>query len=294
MAQIEHGKRWSPTPSKADVNAQAADADLLSLALGEKTSAARAINAALNKSAPANAESTESVNLSVANTGSGLSQPSFGQEAVSTATNGQDASVFLSNRESTLLAATPERTAMLDKALTLHGSAEQNAKQLAQQAQVIVSQNLQEAEIKLNPSEFGAMRIQVRIEQGEVQVQFVASHPQARDLLDQALPRLREMLQQQGMNLHQGQQQSGQQQAGQQGQQAQNQANANVLSQGFGQGNMGNSESGQQQDSQTGAENANTEWRSYSATGDEVQEQSLNSSQRALYGADGAKIDFFA
>lgn len=291
LAQIEHGKRWSSTPSKADVNAQAADADRLSLTLGEKTSAARAINAALNKSASANAESTESISLSVANAGSGLSQPSFGQEAVSTQTNGQDASVFLSNRESSLLAATPERTAMLDKALTLHGSAEQNAKQLAQQAQVIVSQNLQEAEIKLNPSEFGAMRIQVRIEQGEVQVQFVASHPQARDLLDQALPRLREMLQQQGMNLHQGQQQSGQQQAGQQGQQAQSQANASVLSQGFGQGN---SESGQQQDSQTGAENANTEWRSYSATGDEVQEQALNSSQRALYGADGAKIDFFA
>ena len=299
LAQIEHGKRWTQGSVKSDgVTQTSAESSVL---LGEKSTAARAINAALAKSdgpsanANADPESTESVSVLAANAAtSGLSQVDTQQ------TNGQEASGLLINREQTLMAATPERTAMLDKALTLHGSAEQNAKQLAQQAQVVVSQNLQEADIKLNPSEFGAMRIQIRMEQGEVQVQFVASHPQARELLEQALPRLREMLQQQGMNLQQGgQPQSGQQQPGQN-------ANANLLSQGFGQSGAGQSGTGQgepgqsgqqpsdQQASQPAAEGANTQWRSYSASGDEVQERGLDNRARALYGSDGARIDFFA
>ena len=293
LAQIEHGKRWSQAPSKATTQTLATDevSSAIGDKLGDKSGAARAINAALTQAEQTDRQARVSVNSLAENTASGLSQTNI-EQAKPLESTGQEASGLLLNREHTLLAASPERTAMLDKALTLHGSAEQNAKQLAQQAQVLVSQNLQEAEIKLNPSEFGAMRIQVRMEQGEVQVQFVASHPQARELLEQAMPRLREMLQQQGMNLQQG----GQQQGNQQGQPSQNQAAAGFLSgQGLGQdSSQSGQQSGQQANqavSQTGQE---SEWRSYSANGDEIQEQGLNKQSRALYGADGAKIDFFA
>ncbi|ART83380.1 hypothetical protein CBP31_12740 [Oceanisphaera profunda] len=223
-------------------------------------------------------------------------QTSAGDAQANSTVEAEEAGVLLFNRDNPVLSTLPERAATLDKALTLHGSAEQNAKQLAQQAQVVVSQNLQEADIKLNPSEFGAMRIQIRMEQGEVQVQFVASHPQARELLEQAMPRLREMLQQQGMNLHQGQQHTGQQGQGQQsGQQQTAQANANFLSQqGFGQSEHGQSAQQQadQQDSHPAGQES--EWRSYSAAGDELQQQVVDKRTPALYGADDVRIDFFA
>ncbi|WP_445397114.1 flagellar hook-length control protein FliK [Zobellella sp. An-6] len=98
----------------------------------------------------------------------------------------------------------PERGGLTERPLALQGTPEQGARQLAQQVQVMVSQNLQEADIRLSPSELGGLRIQLKFEQGEVNVQFLASQPQARELLDQALPRLREMLVQQGLTLGQG------------------------------------------------------------------------------------------
>ncbi|WP_375057627.1 flagellar hook-length control protein FliK [Zobellella sp. DQSA1] len=102
------------------------------------------------------------------------------------------------------LQVTAERPVQPERALTLQGAPEQGARQLAQQVQIMVNQNLQEADIRLSPSDLGGLRIQLRMEQGEVHVQFLASQPQARELLEQALPRLREMLVQQGLNLGQG------------------------------------------------------------------------------------------
>ncbi|MCT7655258.1 flagellar hook-length control protein FliK [Oceanimonas sp. NS1] len=93
-----------------------------------------------------------------------------------------------------------------ERMLNLHqASPEQNARQLSQQVQVMVSQDLQQADIRLNPSELGGMRIQLRFEQGELSMHIQAQHPQARELLEQAMPRLRDMLGQQGIQLGQGQ-----------------------------------------------------------------------------------------
>jgi flagellar hook-length control protein FliK len=97
-----------------------------------------------------------------------------------------------------------ERPLVPERALSLNGSAEQNAKQLTQQVQVMVNQNLQEADIRLNPSELGGVRIQLRLDQGEVNIQFTAHNAQARELLEQAMPRLRDMLGQQGLAMGQG------------------------------------------------------------------------------------------
>ncbi|WMC11373.1 flagellar hook-length control protein FliK [Oceanimonas pelagia] len=110
---------------------------------------------------------------------------------------GRDQGIPLNERAQSL---TGERT------LSLHqGAPEQNARQMAQQVQVLVNQNMQQADIQLSPSELGGLRIHIRVEQGEASIQFLAHHPQAREMLEQAMPRLRDMLGQQGIQLGQGQ-----------------------------------------------------------------------------------------
>lgn len=134
-------------------------------------------------------------------------------------------------------AATPasptERLVAAERSLHLGASPEQGARQLSQQIQLMVNQNLQEADIRLSPSELGGLRIQLKMEQGEVNIQFTATQPQARELLEQALPRLREMLGQQGLAMGQGQVGGSAQQQGQQQGMAQQQE-ANPLPAGTG------------------------------------------------------------
>ncbi|WP_446835323.1 flagellar hook-length control protein FliK [Zobellella denitrificans] len=126
-----------------------------------------------------------------------------------------------------------ERLVAAERSLHLGASPEQGARQLSQQIQLMVNQNLQEADIRLSPSELGGLRIQLKMEQGEVNIQFTATQPQARELLEQALPRLREMLGQQGLAMGQGQVGGSAQQQGQQQGMAQQQE-ANPLPAGTG------------------------------------------------------------
>ncbi|WP_157420053.1 flagellar hook-length control protein FliK [Oceanisphaera avium] len=279
LAQIEHGRRWSQDADKPKVSASSVKTDAANVHLPPLTT---------------EQIKSEQVAARAAFIASPVGDESTAEQSTDTLDNLKaEVNPALMQREQPLLAPTPERTAMLDKALNLHSSAEQNAKQLTQQAQVVVSQNLQEAEIKLNPSEFGAMRIQIRMEQGEVQVQFVASHPAAREALEQAMPRLREMLQQQGMNLNQGnQQQTGQQHSNQQ-HNNQSGGQSSTPFQGSAQGQAGQQSAEQQPQSSAGEANA-SQWRSYSPSGDEVQEQVSNLRSRAPLDSTAAKIDFFA
>lgn len=57
------------------------------------------------------------------------------------------------------------------------------------------------AELRLNPSELGPVRVQISIDDGQATVNFTAQHPVTRDAIEQALPRLREMLADQGLVL---------------------------------------------------------------------------------------------
>jgi flagellar hook-length control protein FliK len=60
---------------------------------------------------------------------------------------------------------------------------------------------IQNAELRLNPSELGPVRVQISIDDGQATVSFTAQHPLTRDAIEQALPRLREMLADQGLVL---------------------------------------------------------------------------------------------
>jgi flagellar hook-length control protein FliK len=91
--------------------------------------------------------------------------------------------------------------------------------ELHQKVNVMLAEKLQQAEIQLDPLGLGKMKIQIQMgADSQANVHFVVQHGQTREMLEQAMPRLRDMLAGQGIQLGQTlvQQQSQQQQ--QQGQ----------------------------------------------------------------------------
>jgi flagellar hook-length control protein FliK len=110
------------------------------------------------------------------------------------------------------------------------GLPQQAAPELAERMTLMIGQKWHEAEIQLEPQGLGKMSIQLSVDQEQkAHVQFIVQHGSSRDLLEQALPKLRDMLASQGIQLGQTsvqQQSAGQQQAqGQFAQQNQGQGN---------------------------------------------------------------------
>ncbi|MFM5801448.1 flagellar hook-length control protein FliK [Aeromonas veronii] len=99
--------------------------------------------------------------------------------------------------------------------------------ELHQKVNVMLAEKLQQAEIQLDPLGLGKMKIQIQIgADSQANVHFVVQHGQTREMLEQAMPRLRDMLAGQGIQLGQTQVQQQSQQQGQptfngQGQQGQ-------------------------------------------------------------------------
>ena len=62
-------------------------------------------------------------------------------------------------------------------------------------------EGIQTAEIHLNPAELGPLSVKINVQQDSTQVVFTSQHAQVRDALEQQLPRLREMFEEQGLNL---------------------------------------------------------------------------------------------
>ncbi|MBL0569882.1 flagellar hook-length control protein FliK [Aeromonas hydrophila] len=127
--------------------------------------------------------------------------------------------------------ATAELAARRDPANLLHlklADPEAPA-QLHQKVNLMLADKLQQAEIQLDPLGLGKMKIQIQIDSSnQANVHFVVQHGQTREMLEQAMPRLRDMLAGQGIQLGQTlvQQQPQQQSQGQsafagQGQQGQ-------------------------------------------------------------------------
>ena len=55
--------------------------------------------------------------------------------------------------------------------------------------------------MRLHPAELGELRMEIKVEQDNIKAHITAQNPQVQDILERNLPRLREVLQQQGMNL---------------------------------------------------------------------------------------------
>ncbi len=69
---------------------------------------------------------------------------------------------------------------------------------------VMMSKGIQSADIRLDPAELGQMQVKMSIDNDVTTVNFVVQNQQAKELLEQAMPKLKDMLAEQGINLGEG------------------------------------------------------------------------------------------
>lgn len=72
---------------------------------------------------------------------------------------------------------------------------------LGSRLQMMVGQNLQTAEIRLDPPELGALDIKIKITNDVATVNITSAHAQVREALETAIPKLREMFEESGLLL---------------------------------------------------------------------------------------------
>ncbi|MBW8185166.1 flagellar hook-length control protein FliK [Shewanella nanhaiensis] len=112
---------------------------------------------------------------------------------------------------SSLLSPQPQRTDIAQIQVSLRQSNEQQvqlqdmiqrfAPVMKQQLVTMVSQGVQHAEIRLDPPELGQLMVRIQVQGDQTQVQFQVAQHQTRDLIEQAIPRLKDLLSEQGMQL---------------------------------------------------------------------------------------------
>ncbi len=86
-------------------------------------------------------------------------------------------------------------------AITVPPQHPQWSQALGERLHWMVSQQLQSAEIRLDPPELGSLDVKVVVNKDHATVHFVTHNPQVRDALETATPRLREMFADAGLNL---------------------------------------------------------------------------------------------
>ncbi len=75
------------------------------------------------------------------------------------------------------------------------------ATELAGRVSVLVKDGLSEARLQLNPPELGRLDVRIASEGDQTRVLFTVQGAEARDAIEQAMPRLRDMLEQSGLQL---------------------------------------------------------------------------------------------
>lgn len=89
------------------------------------------------------------------------------------------------------------------------------AGQFSERVTFSIGKGLQAAELRISPEELGPISVRISLERNEASVSFVALHPQVREVIEQALPQLRDSLQQAGLQLGEASVSSGNQPHGQ-------------------------------------------------------------------------------
>lgn len=75
---------------------------------------------------------------------------------------------------------------------------------MSQRIAWMANQQVSHAEIRLDPPDLGTLNIRLTVQNDQASVSFVSPSPQVRDALEQQMPRLREMLEEQGIQLENG------------------------------------------------------------------------------------------
>ncbi|MFT7287171.1 MAG: flagellar hook-length control protein FliK [Halieaceae bacterium] len=73
--------------------------------------------------------------------------------------------------------------------------------EVASKLRVFLRDGVREARLQLAPAELGRLQVTIQTDGDQARVSFMADSSAARDAIEQALPRLRDMLEQQGLQL---------------------------------------------------------------------------------------------
>lgn len=75
------------------------------------------------------------------------------------------------------------------------------ATQMQTQVGMMMARNMKSVDIRLDPPELGSMQVKLSVQNDQASVSFVVSNQQAKDALENSLPKLKELLEQQGLQL---------------------------------------------------------------------------------------------
>ncbi|MEZ9524499.1 flagellar hook-length control protein FliK [Enterovibrio norvegicus] len=256
-------------PTMAEGDAQATLNDMAARGLAPQTTmnqTASAVQAAVNPQAqastplsafaaipwtpanmqadPSQPQSASSAALLEATAAKTLSETGKASKEVKAEHLAQQLATSLGNQSTTTAAKLDNAVAQTPLQMSQNQAEAANA--LSERVNMMLSKNLKHVDIRLDPPEMGRMQIKLSMNQDQATVQFTVANTQARDLVEQSMPRLREMLQQQGLQLAQssvqqqdaggrqaftGNQAQGNEQGGQSDQQGGNRSGRNDLEQ---------------------------------------------------------------
>lgn len=120
-------------------------------------------------------------------------------DASALSTTVPNASAPASTTASTISTGQAGSTPSLQIATPMQDAAWSNA--LGERVVLMSGQQLKSAEIRISPAELGPIRVNLSVDDGAAELTFVAQHALTRDAIEQALPRLREMLTENGLSL---------------------------------------------------------------------------------------------
>ncbi|MGF1775753.1 flagellar hook-length control protein FliK [Vibrio nomapromontoriensis] len=93
----------------------------------------------------------------------------------------------------------PQATTNVQSPMVL--TKENASDQVSERIQMMMAKNLKQVDIRLDPPELGRMQIRMTLNSDTATVHFTVQNQQTREMVDQSMPRLREMLSQQGIQL---------------------------------------------------------------------------------------------
>ncbi|HDY8038397.1 TPA: flagellar hook-length control protein FliK [Vibrio vulnificus] len=187
-------------------------ADKAAMALPEGMTA-NTIPTAFNPAASPEVAKSQVQSMQAALAAAGLASVKGSSKQTSTETQGAQPTASLYSAQTVTGQTRAENVAAQQPPMPL--TRELANEQVAEKVQMMMSKNLKQLDIRLDPPELGRMQIRMTMSNDIANVHFTVTNPQARDIIEQTLPRLREMLAQQGMQLADSsvqQQASGQQQ----------------------------------------------------------------------------------
>ncbi|EJU9864880.1 flagellar hook-length control protein FliK [Vibrio vulnificus] len=208
LAQAVHTALAQPnTATTASLSA-----DKAAMALPEGMTA-NTIPTAFNPAASPDVAKSQVQSMQAALAAAGLASVKGSSKQTSTETQGAQLTTSLYSAQTVTGQTRAENVAAQQPPMPL--TRELANEQVAEKVQMMMSKNLKQLDIRLDPPELGRMQIRMTMNNDIANVHFTVTNPQARDIIEQTLPRLREMLAQQGMQLADSsvqQQASGQQQ----------------------------------------------------------------------------------